>query len=105
MSKKELSWLRLSLDFWRAGLEAQQVIALRLAKLAAGGEAAIVETSRMLTEKTDAALEAQRLAASAALSGRAMSIPARTVALYRRKMRANRQRLTPSRRSGKSPPK
>jgi hypothetical protein len=105
MSRKQPSWLRLSLDFWRAGLEAQQVIGLRLAKLAAGGEAAIAEAGRMLTEKTQAALEAQRQAASAALTGRALSIPARTVALYRRKMRANRRRLTTtSRRSGKSRP-
>jgi hypothetical protein len=105
MSKKQLSWLRLSLDFWQAGLEAQQVIGLRLAKLASGGEAAIAETGRMLTEKTQGVLEAQRLAAAAALTGRAMSIPARTVALYRRKMRANRRRLTGSRRSGRGPSK
>jgi hypothetical protein len=30
---KTTSWLQLSLDIWRASLEAQQVIGLRLAKL------------------------------------------------------------------------
>jgi aspartate/methionine/tyrosine aminotransferase len=105
MSKQQLSWLGLSLDFWRAGLEAQQVIGLRLAMLAAGGEAAVAETSRMLTEKTEAALEVQQMAASAALNGDAALIPARTVALYRRRMRANRKRLAASGGAGKGGPR
>ena len=40
------------------------------------------------------ALEAQQAAANAALTGNAASIPSRMVALYRRKMRANRKRLS-----------
>jgi len=94
MSKKrQPSWLRLSLDLWRAGLEAQQVIGLRLAKLTRGGAAAAAEANRMVSEKVDAALEAQQAAARSMLSGNAARIPARTVALYRRKMRANCRRL------------
>jgi hypothetical protein len=93
MSRKQPSWLRLSFDIWRAGLEAQQVIALRLAKLARGGASATAETNRMVSEKTAAAVEAQQTAATALLTGKAAQIPARTVALYRRKMRANRKRL------------
>ncbi|HXC12187.1 MAG TPA: hypothetical protein VNV39_05040 [Stellaceae bacterium] len=94
MSQKHYSWLRLSFDVWRASFEAQQVIALRLAMLAGGGIAATAEMNRMVSEKMAAALEAQRIAATAALTGNAAQIPSRTVALYRRKMRANRSRLT-----------
>ena len=93
MSKKQPSWLRLSLDIWRAGLEAQQVIGLRLAKLMSGGRPAAAEIKRMISEKVDAVLEAQHAAAKSVLTGNAAQIPSRTVALYRRKMRANRRRI------------
>ena len=94
MSNKLGSWSRLSFDLWRAGLEAQQVIALRLAKLALGGPAATTEMNRMVSEKMTAAMEVQSAAAAAVLNGNAAQIPSRTVALYRRKMRANRNRLS-----------
>jgi hypothetical protein len=93
MSRKQSSWLRLSFDFWRVGVEAQQVVALRLAKLARGGASATNEATRMGFEKIVTAAEAQRAAAAALLTGKAAQIPARTVALYRRKVRANRRRL------------
>ena len=110
--RKQPSWLRLSFDIWGAGLEAQQVIGLRLAKLAGGGAAAAVEVNRMVSEKMTAALEAQQAAMRAMLTGNTTQIPMRTLALYRRKMRANRTRLdkaklpspTRSRRSKKSWP-
>jgi hypothetical protein len=47
----------------------------------------------MVSEKISTAVEAQQAAATALLTGKAAQIPARTVALYRRKMRANRKRL------------
>ncbi len=97
MSQKHYSWLRLSFDVWRASFEAQQVIALRLAMLAVGGIAGTLAgdgTAWYRRQDAAAALEAQRLAATAVLTGNAAQIPSRTVALYRRKMRANRSRLT-----------
>jgi hypothetical protein len=94
VSRKRPSWLRLSLDLWQAGLEAQQVIGLRLAMLMSGNEAAPAELSRMVPEKIAAALEAQQAAANAVLTGNAASIPSRTITFYRRKMRANRKRLS-----------
>ena len=94
MSRKQPSWLRLSLNLWQASLEAQQVIGLRLAMLMSGNQAAPAELSRMVPEKMAAALEAQQAAANAALTGNAALIPSRTIALYRRKMRANRKRLS-----------
>jgi hypothetical protein len=93
VSKKPPSWLRLSVEIWRAGLEAQQVIGLRLAKLMSGGAPAAAEMNRMVSEKVNAALEAQHVAAKSMMTGNAAQTPSRTVAVYRRKMRANRRRL------------
>jgi hypothetical protein len=71
MSRKQYSWLHLSFYVWEAGLEAQQVIGLRLAVLAGGSESAGAEAVRMVSEKMSAALEVQRAAAIAAMSGTA----------------------------------
>ena len=87
------SWLRLSLNVWQASLEAQQVINLRLALLAGGSAPAGAEAARMVSEKMSAALEVQHAVAVAAMTGNAGLIPARTLAIYRRKIRANRHRL------------
>jgi TRAP-type C4-dicarboxylate transport system permease small subunit len=74
-------------------LEAQQVISLRLALLAAGSEPAWAEAARMVSEKMSATLEIQQAVAVAAMTGNAGLIPARTLAIYRRKIRGNRDRL------------
>jgi hypothetical protein len=66
---------------------------LRLAKLMSGGAPAAAEMHRMVSEKVHAALEAQHAAATSMLTGNAAQTPSRTVAVYRRKMRANRRRL------------
>ena len=99
MSRKQFSWLHLSLNAWQASLEAQQVISLRLALLAGGSASAGPEAARMVSEKMSTALEVQHAAAVAAMTGNAGMIPARIVAIYRRKIRANRRRL----RVGKTP--
>jgi aspartate/methionine/tyrosine aminotransferase len=93
VSRKQPSLLRLSFDLWRAGVEAQQVIGWRIAKLMGGGSSAAAEMNRMVSEKVAVAIEAHQVAARAALSGRAAEMASRTVALYRRKMRANCRRL------------
>jgi hypothetical protein len=98
VSNKQYPWLRLSFDLWRAGIEAQQVIGLRLANFAAGA-AGTAEMNRMVSEKITTALAAQQIAAEGAFSGRLAGVPSRTLALYRRKMRANRRRLGKSARS------
>ena len=94
MKRQRSSWPSLSFNAWQAGLEAQQVIGLRLAKLAGGGNSAVVEATRMTSEKLYALWEAQTVGAIAALTGKSGLIPSRTLALYRRKMRANRKRLS-----------
>jgi hypothetical protein len=54
---------------WQIGLEAQSVIVLRMFRLAAGGARAEAEASRMVTEKIQAAGEAQVAAATAIMQG------------------------------------
>ena len=81
------SWLRLGFDTVRLGLEAQTVVALRLAKLSLGGTAAQVEAQRMVTEKVEAAAEAAMTLASG-------GTPERVVRDYRRKVQANARRLS-----------
>ena len=80
-------------SLFMAGLEAQQVIALRMMKLALGGPAADKEAVRMVGEKMETAVHVQSRAAAAILAGGAAGVPAATLATYRRRMRANRRRL------------
>lgn len=86
-------WLRLNRSMMQLGAEASGVIALRMMKLAAGGPAAGAEAERMVSEKMHAAAELQGRIWQDALSGASRLTPARTVAFYRRKVRANRRRL------------
>jgi hypothetical protein len=51
MAKRRTSWMNLSLDAWSLGFEAQQVIGLRMVKMALGGAAASDEASLMVSEK------------------------------------------------------
>ena len=69
------------------------MIGLRLALLANGREPAAVEMLRMVSEKVAAAFEVQQAAALAAMTGGNAQVPAQTLAIYRRRMRANRRRL------------
>lgn len=98
MNRLWTTWFDLAADSWRLGVQAQTVVGLRLAKLAVGDAAAAVEAQRMVTEKIMAATEAQTVAAAAILSGKGHLAPKRTLALYGRKVRANRRRLSGRRR-------
>jgi hypothetical protein len=80
------SWTKLARSASLLGFESHQVIALRLSKLAQGGEAAQKEAHRMLAEKITAA---QAAALKLAMGGTAGSV----VSDYRKKVRANRARL------------
>ena len=87
-------WARLTLDMMTLGAEASGVMALRMMKLAAGGQAATAEAQLMVAEKVRAAAEVQAQAWTDALSGKSRLTPKRAVRLYRKKVRANRRRLT-----------
>lgn len=86
-------WMRLGLNAWALGLESSAVIGLRMLKIAAGGAEAEAETRRMVSEKIDSVLALQMLALTGGLGATPHRAAARTVAHYRRKVRANRRRL------------
>jgi hypothetical protein len=71
-------------------LEAQQVMALRATRLAAGGAAAQTEAARMVSEKVVAYAEASTMLALG-------KSPHTVMRRYRTLVRANSRRLTASR--------
>ena len=89
-------WLGIGMDAWRLGLEASRVIGLRTLKIAQGGPGGRAEAERMVSEKIDAGLSLQAKALSGGLGQTPASASAKTLAHYRRKVGANRRRLTKS---------
>ena len=87
-------WYAAGWDMWRLGIEASTVIALRSWKMAAGGSAAEAEAKRMVTEKIKTGLALQAMAAAGGLGFTAPGAVKKTVAHYRRKVRANKRRLS-----------
>jgi hypothetical protein len=87
-------WARLTMDAWALGFEASAVIGLRTLKLAAGGPAAQAEAERMVSEKVAAGLALRQRALTGGLGYSPASATAKTLAHYRRKVRANRRRLS-----------
>jgi hypothetical protein len=84
------AWLKFMRDSAEIGFRAQQVVALRLMKIAAGGAAANAEAARMVTEKLAAATEAAMILASG-------GSPQRVIGRTKRRVRANAQRLSRTR--------
>jgi hypothetical protein len=80
------NWMKLTKDASMLALESQQVIGLRLMKLALGGRAASREATRMVTEKVAALGEA---AVKVATGGTTHAV----VKGYRKKVQGNRRRL------------
>jgi hypothetical protein len=91
-------WMRVSVQAWLLDLEATNVVALRMLRLAAGGPAAAAEIHRMFAEKLVAASMLQSLAVIGALGSTAPNMAAKSLRHYRRIIRANRRRL-----AGESP--
>lgn len=88
-------WLTFSLKAFQLGVEAQNVVALRMMRLATGGAGAEVEMSRMILEKAAAIAEAQFAAATAAAAGKADHVIAsKALTVFRKRVRANRRRLS-----------
>ncbi len=80
-------WMKLTTDMALLGMEAQQVIGMRLMRIAGGGRGARFENKRMVTEKIAAAQEA-------ALSLMTGGSPEKVVRQYRTHVRKNRTRLS-----------
>jgi hypothetical protein len=70
-----------------------QVIALRLARIAFGGASGQREASRMITEKAAAAVRAQLAAAQVLPTRGPVGAAAAAVAVYQNAVRANGRRL------------
>ena len=83
------AWMKFALATARLGQETQEVMVLRMTKLARGGTQANLEAQRMLTEKGFALAEA----ASTLAVGGSM---AKVVRRYRSHVRANKRRLSRS---------
>jgi len=80
-------WLTAAAEITCLAFEAQQVIALRTMKIAAGRTAARTEVVRMITEKASAGAEA---VAVLTMGGSGQKVIRR----YRTHVRSNRRRLT-----------
>lgn len=77
----------------KLGASAPAVVALRMAKIFKGGDAAKRESKRMVSEKMKAAFDASVDAARSTVSGKAGQVPARTMALYQKRVGENLKRL------------
>jgi hypothetical protein len=88
------SWLRLGFNTWALGMEASSVIALRTLKILSGGAAGQAEARRMVDEKIKAGLALQSAALTGGLGYTAKGATSKVLSHYRRKIRANRRRLT-----------
>ena len=84
------AWLTAGFDMWMLGAEAASVMALRTARIAAGGTA---EAELMVTEKVRAAIELQTRLMTGALGVTPLGATKASVKHYRRKVAANRKRL------------
>ncbi len=80
-------WMKLTGDMALLSIEAQQVIGMRLMRIAAGGRGARFENERMVTEKIAAAQDA-------AMSLMTGGSPEKVVRRYRTHVRKNRTRLS-----------
>ena len=87
-------WFRAGMDAWSLGLEASSVIGMRMAKLAAGGDAARREGELMVSEKVRAGLELQAELALSPFSATPLGTTQKALKHYRRKVAANRRRLS-----------
>ena len=77
-------------------LEAQQVMALRMWRLARGGARAEAEAQRMVAEKLAALSEAQVGATAVMLRrGKHKAMAKNTLRVYRKRVRRNKRRLRP----------
>ncbi len=87
-------WFDIGFNAWMLTVEAATVIGLRTMKVAAGGTLAADEMQLMSSEKIKAMLSLQTMAMSGKLGSSAPQAASRILTHYRRKVRANRRRLS-----------
>jgi hypothetical protein len=88
------AWWNLGLEAWSLGVEASQVIVMRTAKVAMGGDADGRESRLMVSEKLAAVIEMQTALVTGALGANPAAATSKVIMHYRRKVRANRRRLS-----------
>jgi hypothetical protein len=88
------AWLSVAAEAWLLGFEAATVIGLRGFRMAHGGAAAQAEMQRMVSEKISALVELEQLMLAGRLGETVPDALGRTVAHYRRVVRANHRRLS-----------
>jgi hypothetical protein len=94
MRRRKSNFSKLAFDAAKLGVTASMVIGLRVARIAMGGPRAKTEIKRMVSEKVTAARVASMSVATDALIGRAHKSPAKTLALYQKRVSANLRRLS-----------
>ena len=87
------AWLALTFQTAQLGLDAQRVVALRLMRLSGGGAAGATEARRMVADKMAALSEAQFAAAAAVLTGDSHRLANKVLRVFKKRVRANRNRL------------
>ena len=93
------AWLALTFQTAQLGLDAQRVVALRLMRLSGGGAAGATEARRMVADKMAALSEAQFAAAAAVLTGDSHRLANKLLRVFKKRVRANRNRLANRRRA------
>ena len=86
-------WATMAFQSTMLAMEAQQVIAMRLTKMALGGPDVQREAELMVSEKLETMVEGGQMMMMAALGGKSDGAD-KVVQLYRKKVQANRKRLS-----------
>ena len=88
-------WCALSVQAARLGWEAQGVMALRVMRMATQPAHSQTEARRMVTEKVEALGEAQAVVAACVIKGgKSHRVAKKVLGVYKKRVRANRRRLT-----------
>jgi hypothetical protein len=88
-------WFALVFRTMQLGFEAQQVIALRMMRVVAGGARGQGEARRMVAEKSAAFAEAQATAVLAVVKGRKDTVIAgKVLRVVKKRVHANKRRLS-----------
>lgn len=93
-AKTDGAWLKVAMDAWWLGAESAYVAGLRMGRMATGSLPVVAETQLMITEKVQAAMELQTDAVFGVLGSTPLAASRRALGHYRRKVSANRRRLS-----------
>lgn len=88
------NWATMAMESAMLAIESQQVIALRLTKMAFGGPDVQQEAELMVSEKLSAMVDSSQMLLNAAMVGQADFGAGKIIKHYRSAVRANRKRLS-----------